>query len=117
MKCSVCKIKEAARQRTVCYACRNRQYRLNNPMRAAYQNLKDNAKRRGHDFDLTFEQFTQFAIKTDYIIKKGKQVDSYSIDRKENDKGYTIGNIQILTLSENSRKATKKVVYDWEARE
>jgi hypothetical protein len=65
---------------------------------------------------LTFEQFKVFAIQTDYLRGKGKTVNSYSIDRIKNEEGYSIGNIQVLTLSENSKKHTKKIEYDHETR-
>lgn len=29
--------------------------------------------------------------------------------------GYFVGNIRVITISENSRKATKTLVYDWES--
>ena len=98
-----------------CHRCKKRIDRERYPERAAYQHLKDNAKRRGKEFDLTFEQFKQFAIETEYITKKGKKKHSLSIDRRDNDKGYTIDNIQVLTLSQNSRK---KIYfdYDWESK-
>jgi len=76
-------------------------------MKYAYYNLRSNAKHRGKEFDLTFEQFKKFAIETDYFVGKGKKKDSYSIDRIDNNKGYTLDNIQIMTLSENSKKYTK----------
>ena len=85
-------------------------------MMSAFLNLKSNAKRRGHDCALTYDEFRQFAIQTDYIVRKGKTIDSFSIDRIDNSKGYEMGNIQILTLSENSQKRTKKCVYDWETK-
>lgn len=75
-----------------------------NPIRAAYLDLKNNAKRRGKDFKLTFEQFKQFCIKTKYIDVKGRGKESYHIDRIDENKGYTIDNIQILTNSQNVKK-------------
>lgn len=75
-------------------------------MRSAYNNLKCNAKRRDKDFDLSFEDFEKFAIEYDYLRGKGKKTSSYSIDRIDNSKGYTIDNIQVTTLGENSRKGT-----------
>ncbi len=80
---------------------RKKIWREKNPMKAAYQTLKYNAKRRGKEFDLTFEQFKEFAIKTEYINKRGKNKDSYHIDRIDENKGYTIDNIQVLTNTKN----------------
>jgi hypothetical protein len=67
-----CRNKRAL-HRSVCHKCASRKYRENNPMRASYQHLKDNAKRRGIYFDLTFEEFVQFCYETDYIAKVAKQ--------------------------------------------
>jgi hypothetical protein len=73
-------------------------------MRASYNTLRYNAKRRGKAFDLTFEQFKEFCRKTNYINKKGKTASSYSIDRIRPAEGYTVDNIQVLTLAANSLK-------------
>jgi len=81
-----------------------RKWRENNPIRAAYLNLKNNAKRRGKEFLLTFEQFEKFAV--NYTISYGKKrnKDTWSIDRIDPTKGYSIDNIQLLTLQKNSEK-------------
>jgi len=75
-----------------------------NPLGYTYSLLKTNAKRRGKVFTLTLEQFRQFCTETDYLVLKGKQGSNLSIDRKDNSKGYEVGNLQVLTLSANSRK-------------
>jgi len=88
-------------------------------MRDSWQHLKDNSKRRGIYFYLTFEQFEQFCVETEYLHKVGKSKLSYSVDRIEEWKGYTVGNLQVLTLSDNSlkennrRKARKVLMYDF----
>lgn len=84
-------------------------------MKYAFHTSKTNAKSRNKFWDLTFEEFEEFAISTEYIGKKGKTAESYSIDRIENDKGYTKTNLQILTLSQNSIKTTKTLsaYYDY----
>lgn len=74
------------------------------PDKYAYKNLKTNAKRRGKEFSLTFEEFIEFAIKHNYIAGKGITKTGLHIDRIDNRKGYTIDNIQVLTNSENIRK-------------
>ena len=78
-------------------------------MKAAYCNLKANAKRRGKEFSLTFEQFRDFAIKTDYHQKKGVEKESFHIDRIDEEKGYSIDNIQVLTNSQNVKKYVKYI--------
>jgi len=75
-----------------------------NPLGYTYSRLKQNAKRRRKTFTLTLEQFGQFCTETNYLELKGKQGSNLSIDRINNGKGYEVGNLQVLTLSANSRK-------------
>lgn len=98
-----------------CTTCHVRNHRKKDPIRYAYQTLKDNSKRRGKEFTLTLEEFKTFCVHTDYITGKGKSKESYSIDRVDNTKGYTIDNIRVITLSENSKKKTKILEYDYES--
>ena len=79
-------------------------WRKNNPIKYAYQTLKDNAKRRGKEFDLTLEYFTEFCYKYQYIQNKGITKNSYTIDRISEEKGYVKNNIQIKTNSNNIKK-------------
>lgn len=96
-----------------CYTCRNKKYKKKNPMRYCYQTLKDNAKRRGKLFDLTFDQFKSFAIENKLLMGKGRTATSYTVDRIKNHLGYTANNLQVLTLSENASKGTRELVYDY----
>lgn len=99
-----------------CFTCISRRSRAANPVKWSYWNLKANAKRRGKEFDLTFEQFKQFCLETNYIAGKGRTLLSYSIDRIDNTKGYTVDNIRVVTVTENSRKGTKVLDYDWQTK-
>lgn len=98
-----------------CASCVKRKYAERHPVKYAYTILKNNAKRRGVYFDLTFNQFSKFCTKYDYISGKGKTRESLSIDRIDNTKGYTESNIRVLTLSENSAKGKKTLnaYYDY----
>jgi len=89
---------------------KKKRYRAKYPIRYAFTTLRDNAKRRGKVFTLTFQQFQEFAIKTQYMIKKGIWQDSYHIDRINEAKGYTPDNIQLLTNSDNVKKYLR---YNW----
>lgn len=116
-KCTTKYCKNKARKgRKICNTCKSRKHRQANPVRASYNALKANAKRRGKVFTLTFEYFAQFCRETEYIAGKGRTASSYTIDRKINELGYTNDNIQVLTLEENARKGKgrKHLVYDWE---
>jgi hypothetical protein len=88
-----------------CHKHNNRRYRANNPERYAFHTLKDNAKRRGHFFDLTYEDFLAF-LKShpNYMANKGRKSSSIHIDRIDINKGYTLSNLQTLTNRENVQK-------------
>lgn len=77
-----------------------------NPERYTYQTLKDNAKRRGKGFTLTFAQFLNYDAETNYIKERGRTANDQSIDRKDNEDGYNFYNIHPLTVSQNSIKGT-----------
>jgi hypothetical protein len=87
-----------------CNTCITRRYRLNNQLRATYQSRKDNAKRRGKAFSLTFAEFCEFAVETDYIRGKGITAKSLTIDRIDETGGYHIDNIQAIPNAANIRK-------------
>lgn len=79
-------------------------YKNNNPVAYTYQMIKCNAKRRGHEFTITLEYFEQWAIDNEYMENKGRLATSMSIDRIDPSKGYVPGNLQPLSLSENTIK-------------
>ena len=104
MKCSTCGERERIKNRKCCYTCRYAKLKQKNPISLAYQQLKQNAKHRGKDFQLTLEEFKEFCIQSNYLNKRGIKHDSYHIDRKDETKGYIIDNIQLLTNVDNVRK-------------
>ncbi len=99
--------RKQAKQGRFCWSCLKSRYAEANPIKYAYQTLRLNAKRRGKVFELTLEQFTEFAIETDYINKRGRSRSSYHIDRIDETRGYSADNIQPLTNEENIKKSWK----------
>ena len=99
-----------------CTTCKTREYRAKYPMISTFQNLKSNAKRRGKFFDLTFQQFEMFCIKTDHMVGKGRTKTSYHIDRKDEEIGYTYSNLQVLTNTENVLKYRKSLQFNLDER-
>jgi hypothetical protein len=99
-----------------CFACEKRNYRERHEMKDCYQHLKDNSKRRGKVFDLTFDEFERFAVKTNYLAGKGIRSNSYHIDRIDENGPYSIDNIQILTNIQNIRKFVRFKHRDEEGR-
>lgn len=102
--------------RRICKTCASRKRREKNPMRYAYETLRNNCYRKHGRawFYLTFEEFTQYAIETEYIGKKGITQKGYHIDRIDPTMGYFIGNIRPLTNELNQKVKYKKLHYDWD---
>lgn len=90
--------------RKSCGRCRGREWAERYPLKYAFRNLRGNAKRRGIPFLLTLAEFEKFAIESEYITHRGRTALGYTIDRIDETRGYEVGNIQVLTNSENVRK-------------
>jgi len=99
--------KRAGKRDRVCYMHAKRRQRENNPVKAKFFAFRDNAKRRGKKFELTWEWFVEFNEKTNYVKLTGREKYSITMDRIRNHEGYVPGNIGVLTLSDNSSKANK----------
>lgn len=102
--CIQCKKKPKAKYRDVCSGCHSSNWAANNPIIYSWHMLKSSAKRRNIEFSLTKKEFINFIKKTKYMELKGRLFDSLTIDRIKGHLGYKLGNIQILTKSENSSK-------------
>ena len=100
---------DAVLRRRVCYKCFRKNWRERHPIRYLYANLKTNAKRRGKEFLLTFEEFHQFCIDTGYDKLKGTSACDLSVDRIDSSKGYFKENIRAITVSENSSKCNRDI--------
>lgn len=90
--------------RSICHTCDSRNKRARNPTRAVYEALRFNARRRGKEFSLTFEYFKEWAVQERLLKPDGTRYPNKTVDRKQQHLGYVEGNLQVLTLSENSRK-------------
>jgi len=98
-----CKAKHTPRDR-FCSKHRHRYRKEADPVKYTYQTLKSNARRRGKVFTITLEYFRKFCEDTGYLQNKGRYAKAASIDRKDHTKGYEPGNLQILSLADNSAK-------------
>lgn len=113
IKCKTKFCRNVVKRSGFCSTCRSKKCREKNRMRYAYVTLRNNAKRRNIVFEISFEYFKRFCYRTKYIQNKGITHDSYSIDRIKNNLGYIERNIRCLTVSQNSKKGTKILSYDW----
>lgn len=105
-RCRFCRRPKCTRGRTECPRCQSRRWRAANPVHAAFILLRQSATRHHHPFNLTLPQFTDWCESTGYINLKGRS--SFHCDRIDPDKGYEIGNIRLLSASENSRQQRPK---------
>lgn len=87
-----------------CSNCRTRHWRSKFPLHYYFNKLKQRAKERKKEFELTRAQYVHFAQTTNYAVLKGKTSMSLSIDRRDNSGPYAWWNIDAIRLSENSRK-------------
>lgn len=92
---------------------RNKAWREANPMMYCYMTLRDNSKRRGIPFTITYEYFRRFCYRTQYMKCKGRYRINYSLDRVKNELGYIPGNLKVIPVSMNCSKGTRAVTYDW----
>ena len=88
----------------ICNRCMMSRWRANNPERAAFNHLKESAKRRRIAFRLTLEEFSAWGHKNGYFDGRGRTAHCLHVDRIRQDGAYEIGNIQTLTCRENSVK-------------
>ena len=91
-----------------CPRCCSRKYRKANPIKDAFNNLKSSAAKRNIPFSLTFEEFAKWDKATGYTEKKGKDINSASVDRRNPNGGYCIGNIRIMTYGENAFQGSQQ---------
>lgn len=86
-------------------------YRDKNPIRVIWHRLRSRSKERGHTCGISYEDFEAWCLETSYHLLRGKTAESASIDRINPAIGYEKGNLQILTLRDNSIKQAAE--RDW----
>lgn len=86
-----------------------RRYRAENPFRAMLNVARYRAKKRGLDFDLTQEDLEipthcpVFGIELAYSPGR-RSKHSFSLDRRDNNKGYTKDNVRVISFWANQMK-------------
>jgi hypothetical protein len=88
-----------------CEKCRSRARAKKYPLRVIWLNLKKSAKRRAIQFDLDRDAFESWAAKAGLLEARGRYGFCASVDRIDHTQGYALWNIQVITVSENSRKS------------
>lgn len=116
MDCKFCG--KGTKRGRICNTCKSRIYREKYPIKAAYDHIKYRAKERKKPFKITLEYFTEFCYKTELLASgRRKHAEGFTVDCIINELGYVEGNLQKLTLSENSKKSVKRIEYDWQQKE
>ena len=92
------------RSTQLCGSHAKEQWRLANPLHAAYDNLRAHARCRKIAFDLTLEEFTMLVEVTRYLDDKGNERHCLHIARRESTLGYTLSNLQVITATDNVAK-------------
>jgi hypothetical protein len=89
-----------------CSTCRSQVYRQADPVRYFLNNLRESAAKRHIFFDLELEEFRAWCIKEQFKFGIKEHGARDSVDRKKVGQypGYTINNIQKLTVQQNSQK-------------
>lgn len=90
--------------RTLCNRCVTRRWRANNPIRAAYNQIKDRARRRGQHFGISPTEFAWLVGRSNYILQSGRKPEALHIDRIQVQLGYVLSNLQVITSRENAIK-------------
>lgn len=107
-QCHVIGCKHGTTKKTkLCDACRSKKSRLADPVRYAFQNLKNRAGQRGKEFTITLDEFRAWCIRENFTPGTGRASDSWSIDRDKNELGYTIDNIKKMRKGANTSKYFK----------
>lgn len=107
-KCQQCSILDFKFKRSLNINSKNRSYRE----KELYNRLKNNAKKRGIEFDLLFESIffpdacPVLGIKLNYFATRKDSRDfSPSFDRVDNSLGYITGNIRVISTAANRMKS------------
>jgi hypothetical protein len=83
------------------------------PISYIYSHRKQRAKARGHEWTLTLENFRDWCQWNGYHLKAGRTAESASIDRKLNQYGYHVWNIDCIPLGANAAKYTHAHGGEW----
>lgn len=75
-----------------------------NPFRLAWYGARNNACRRGIVWALSYEDFCRVWGSSGCWGKRGKRRGEYQMDRKDNSRGYTPDNVQIISGALNRVK-------------
>ncbi len=104
-RCSSPRCRNKAREgRSKCHSCTSREVRDRDPIKASWQALRFNARRRGKAFEISLAFWRSWVFESGYFTRDGARRLHMTVDRINPDLGYLENNIQALSRGENSRK-------------
>lgn len=107
-------------QRKCCNRCKKRRFRKSKPYSYFWSKLKDSARERGIEFDLSKREFKEFWQRHPKKWKEkvsgvhGMCGKTWTVDRVDDSKGYSIDNIQVLSLRRNVIKYVRDDIFHLE---
>ena len=76
------------------------------PIKKAFREQRNNAKRRGVNWLITFDQWIKWWEKQlgpNWFEKRGKNSGQYVMARKRDKGAYSLGNVECITVTKNGR--------------
>lgn len=99
-----CKKQPVPRKGGLCHSHYRKKRKEIDPVYDRYNSFKSKAIQRGKPFEVTLEEFRKFCQETGYIVTKYCRGKNASIDRQDNSKGYSIDNMELMSLRDNIKK-------------
>lgn len=93
----------------LCHKHYQHRWRMRSRKSSAFATLRDNAKNRGIEFNLTYDYFLGLTDCAGYWDLHAESRGEWaSIDRVDGTKGYVMGNLRIITHAHNAAKSNRE---------
>lgn len=105
-----CRNKRGKKTGKLCDKHHAQVFAKNHPRAYRFNNLRKSALRRGIDFDITFDYYCGLLDASGFALNEmeDERKDWLTIDRVDATLGYSQGNLQILSLGDNSAKSHRE---------
>ena len=104
-----CRNEGHAHKFSLCHRHYQHRWRMLNPKQSTYAALRDHAAQRGIEFKLDYSYFLGLMDAYAYFDHSAESFGEHpSLDRIDATRGYVHGNLRIITVSENCRKAARE---------
>ena len=84
---------------------------MNNLTKLDYQKQRANAKCRGIDFDLTYEEWLEIWISSGFAHLRGNGIGKYCMGRHNDIGPYSVDNVSIISSQKNSSDSKGSLNY------